>query len=93
MIRGSTFLERNFVLLVISVNLIVLLTVVVWPVFYVINASFFDIQVGAPREFVGLRNYNTIIHDKFFWEYLWHSVLYTIGSLSTSFVVSMILGI
>jgi len=93
MIRGSTFLERNFVRLVISINLVVLLTVVVWPVFYVVNASFHDIQLGLPREFVGLKNYNKILHDHFFWEYLWHSIVYTVGSLSVSFIVSMILGI
>jgi multiple sugar transport system permease protein len=93
MIKGSTFFERNFVFLVISANLIILLTVVVWPVIYVINASFYDIPLGGASKFIGLRNYINIIHDKLFWEYLWHSIIYTAGSLSISFIVSMALGI
>jgi multiple sugar transport system permease protein len=90
MMRNITALKENiFVIAVISSIIVVLLLVVIWPVAQVVGMSFFKIKLGADPKPIGLANYSRIARDPKFWYYLWNSVIYTLGSLSISFLISM----
>jgi multiple sugar transport system permease protein len=81
--------ENTFAVAVISSIIVVLLLVVVWPVVQVVGMSFFKMKLGANSKPVGLANYARIARDPKFWFYLRNSAIYTLGSLSISFVLSM----
>lgn len=85
----TTLKENIFVVAVISSIIVVLLLVVIWPVVQVVGLSFFKLKLGANPKPIGLANYSRIARDPKFWSYLWNSVIYTLGSLSISFLLSM----
>jgi multiple sugar transport system permease protein len=93
MVGYSSFFERHFATIVIGSILLVLLLVVLWPVLYVFYMSLYEVEFTAPSAFVGLRNYSRLIKDAHFWEYLKNTAIYTGGSLSLAFLLSMIIAL
>ncbi len=56
--------------------LLVIATFVIYPIFAVVYYSFTDFNITNPPVWVGLSNYQTLLHDDVFWQALSHSLIY-----------------
>jgi len=65
---------------------------VLYPIFAVVYYSFTDYTIVTPPVWVGLKNYNWLIHDSTFWKALSHSFIYLLVT-PTLIILSIILAI
>jgi putative chitobiose transport system permease protein len=65
---------------------------VLYPIFAVVYYSFTDYSIVTTPVWVGLRNYQQLIHDSIFWKALGHSFIYLLVT-PTLIVLSMVLAI
>jgi putative chitobiose transport system permease protein len=65
---------------------------VLYPIFAVVYYSFTDYTIVTPPVWVGLKNYDWLIHDSTFWKALSHSLIYLVVT-PTLIVLSIILAI
>jgi putative chitobiose transport system permease protein len=72
--------------------LITIAVFVIYPIFAVIYYSFTDYTIVNPPVWVGLSNYDWLIHDTIFWRALGHSFVYLIVT-PTLIVLSTLLAI
>ena len=49
---------------------------VLYPIAAVIYYSFTDYSIITPPVWIGLKNFQTLVHDAIFWQALWHSLVY-----------------
>ncbi len=56
--------------------LLVIATFVIYPIFAVVYYSFTDFNIVNPPVWVGLSNYQALLHDDVFWQALAHSFIY-----------------
>ncbi len=57
-------------------SLVIIAVFVLYPTFAVVYYSFTDYTIVTPPVWVGLKNYNWLIHDSTFWKALSHSFIY-----------------
>ncbi|HSB65989.1 MAG TPA: sugar ABC transporter permease [Anaerolineales bacterium] len=57
-------------------SLVIVAIFVLYPIFAVVYYSFTDYSIVTPPVWVGLKNYNWLIHDSTFWKALSHSFIY-----------------
>jgi N,N'-diacetylchitobiose transport system permease protein len=78
--RGRRRRSQRLPYLLILPAVIVLGLVLAYPLFRlaVLSLQEFGLrqQFGAPAEFVGLRNFRTILSDSYFWDVLWRTVIF-----------------
>jgi multiple sugar transport system permease protein len=81
----------RFAVLVSLPVLIFLLLVVAYPLGYAFWMSFYEISFfgGYSADFVGLKNYATVLHDPAFW----HSVIVSLRFTAESVVLTLLLGL
>jgi putative chitobiose transport system permease protein len=72
--------------------LLVIIIFVLYPIFAVVYYSFTDYTIVTPPVWVGLKNYDWLIHDSTFWKALSHSFIYLLVT-PTLIVLSIILAI
>ena len=65
---------------------------VLYPIFAVVYYSFTDYTIVNPPVWIGLKNYNWLIHDTTFWKALSHSLIYLLVTPTLIFL-SIILAI
>lgn len=60
-----------------------------------LGISFLHWNLVAPARWVGLDNFNEVLHDSLFWQVLWNTVYYTLGvvPLSTALGLLVALGL
>jgi multiple sugar transport system permease protein len=68
--------------------LVILVALLVYPLAQVIRMSFFEVTVREDR-WVGLGNYIAVIRNPLFWEALWQTVLFTVGSVVAHLVIGL----
>src|SRR4030043_1230593 len=56
--------------------LVVIAIFVLYPIFAVLYYSFTDYSIITPPVWIGLKNFQTLVHDSIFWQALWHSFVY-----------------
>lgn len=80
-----------FSVLLIAPAMIIILFFALVPLGYAMNVSlrFADLTRGGIKEFVGLENYRTVLFDKFFWESISVTLIFTFFAVA----IEMILGI
>src|SRR5919198_5434824 len=67
---------------------------VVAPFFLAIAFSFTDVTAGDPSlDWVGLRNFDAIVHDSVFWRSLWNTLLFTGASMTLILVLGKVLAL
>jgi putative chitobiose transport system permease protein len=72
---------------------LVLAIFMLWPLAHAAYLSFTHYDaVGAPT-WVGLANYDRLIHDPVFWKSLWNSLLYLLGVVPALLVLPLFLAI
>ena len=91
MLRKLTdFLNDHLIGIIIIITFIVLLGVVLVPTIYVFTYSFFAVHISGKMKFLGLGNYIRALTDPVFWQYLFQTIIYTIGSVSISFLIAFL---
>lgn len=73
-------------------SLVIIAVFVLYPIFAVVYYSFTDYSIVTPPVWVGLKNYNWLIHDSTFWKALSHSFIYLLVTPTLIFL-SVILAI
>lgn len=73
-------------------SLVVVAVFVLYPIFAVVYYSFTDYSIVTPPVWIGLKNYNWLIHDSTFWKALSHSFIYLLVTPTLIFL-SVILAI
>jgi multiple sugar transport system permease protein len=68
--------------------LVILVALLVYPVAQVIRMSFFEVTVREDR-WVGLGNYIAVVQNPLFWQALWQTVLFTVGSVVAHLVIGL----
>ncbi|WP_123042994.1 carbohydrate ABC transporter permease [Cohnella candidum] len=88
-------LLRNPALWFLLPALIIFALLGIYPTLQALWTSFFNYTLTDPtsREFIGLRNYGTVLTDVRFWEALGRSVLFVSVSVSVSFVVGLLVSL
>lgn len=83
--------EAKFGMKLIAPTVIIIALLILYPVFYNIYLSFFDVSI-SPTEgniFLGLQNYANVLTDSTFWVSFWKTIAFTIITV----VGSIILGV
>ncbi|MGB9823497.1 MAG: carbohydrate ABC transporter permease [Candidatus Hydrothermia bacterium] len=70
-------------------SLIILLAFKVLPILLAFNISFRDWGIAGDKGFVGLQNYIFLLKDRYFWQSLWNTLLYTLFSVPLSIVLAL----
>jgi len=73
-------------------SLVIIAIFVLYPIIAVVYYSFTDYSIVTPPVWVGLKNYNWLIHDSTFWKALSHSFIYLLVTPTLIFL-SIILAI
>jgi multiple sugar transport system permease protein len=68
--------------------LVILGLLMLYPLLQVIRMSFFEITVRR-ETFVGLGNYVQLLSTALFWQTLWQTVLFTVGSVSLHLAIGL----
>jgi len=68
--------------------LVLLLALLVYPLGQVVRMSFFEITVREER-WTGLGNYAALVWNPLFWQALWQTVLFTVGSVVAHLVIGL----
>jgi multiple sugar transport system permease protein len=89
----SDFVNDHLIVIVIGITFFVLLLVVLVPIIYVFLMSFFYIHISGSMKFVGLGNYLRALNDPIFWQYIYQSLIYTMGSVLISLLISFPLSV
>ena len=85
-------LSKRHYLILLGPTLLILFAMLAFPTAYVFSISLRDYKLTDPtagNPFVGLENYKTLLSDPEFFSALWRSVLFTVGSVTLTFVVGM----
>jgi multiple sugar transport system permease protein len=93
--QNTEMSNLQFALLVAVPVLLFLVIVVAYPLGYALWISFQEIRFfgGYTAEFVGLRNYQTVLSDPDFWRSLWISVRFTAESVMLTLLIGLGLAI
>jgi len=83
--------EAKFGMKLIAPTVIIIALLILYPVFYNIYLSFFDVSI-SPNEgntFLGVQNYINVLTDSTFWVSFWKTIAFTVITV----VGSIILGV
>jgi len=83
--------EAKFGMKLVAPTVILIALLILYPVFYNIYLSFFDVTI-SPNEtntFLGLKNYTNVLTDSTFWVSFWKTVVFTIITVVGSIVLGL----
>jgi len=89
--RGLTdfFIKASFIM----PAMVLLLLLTGYPLFQVIQMSFFDYTDKANPVFAGGSNYDAIIHDPLFWNAMGNTVVFTFSSVICGLIIGLSLAL
>jgi len=89
--RGLTdfFIKSSFIM----PAMVLLLLLTGYPLFQVIQMSFFDYSNKANPTFTGLDNYEAIVNDPLFWNAMGNTVVFTLTSVICGLILGLLLAI
>ena len=74
---------------------IIILSMILYPIIYNIYLSFFDVNIQAGNIYTGLENHKNIVIDPFFWNSILTTVIYvvftTIGTTLMGLIVAIVM--
>jgi trehalose/maltose transport system permease protein len=72
-------------------TIVVVIGVAFYPLANTIYATFFDARLGSSRawEFVGLKNYQTLLTDQKWWEAVWNTLRFSVVSVGLELVLGL----
>lgn len=80
-------------LLFCSPAILGLLIFTAYPVIASFYYSFCSYSVLKPAEFIGLANYRALLHDKFFYQSLWNTLVYALVAIPAGIVTAFLLAV
>ena len=80
--------ERAAILFVLPVVLLFVFIRII-PALVAVYLSFTDYTVLTPPKWAGLKNYVNLFRDKLFLQALWHTLLYTLGTVIPGIILSL----
>ncbi len=87
--------ERNLGWFLVLPSLAIVASLVLYPIFYNIFLSFFDVRMSGSNTFTGLRNYIDVAGDSEFWRSIWTSFIYvfftTLGTTLVGLAVALLM--
>lgn len=75
---------------------IIILLVTIFPIIYSVYMSFNNIQLtfsGFQMKWIGLQNYNTLVHAPVFWHSVWFTTYYAIATVIAELVLGMLIAL
>uniref|UniRef100_A0A7C2P076 Sugar ABC transporter permease n=1 Tax=candidate division WOR-3 bacterium TaxID=2052148 RepID=A0A7C2P076_UNCW3 len=63
----------------------------VLPILFAFNISFHEWGIAGDKGFVGLQNYKFLLQDRYFWQALWNTFLYTLFSVPLSITMALLI--
>ena len=79
--------------IILAPALIIIISLVIYPLIYALRASFFLYRYGKPVEFVGFNNYLELFRNKLFYNSLKNTGIYVALAVSIEFVAGLILAL
>jgi len=92
-IAVQKFLDKNFILVFFLPTAILSAVLIIYPMGYGIYISFFDTNLVNKWDFVGLRNYVSLLSNKAFQQSLIVNVKYIVAVVSGHFLLGTILAL
>ena len=86
---GNAVLRRTLPYLMILPAMLIFMVFVIYPVFYMLYVSFFDWNMIADMEFIGLKNYLDMFTDREFWKVLGNTFRFMLMMVPTTIVLSL----
>jgi multiple sugar transport system permease protein len=87
--------ERTFGWILVLPALILIGSLVIYPIIYNIFLSFFEVKLKGQNVFIGLSNYWKVIQDPIFWKALFNSLVFvfftTVGSTLVGLGVAIVM--
>ncbi len=77
---GWIFVAPSLILFIITLG---------YPILYAIKLSFFDVALDYSEKFVGLKNFRNMLNDKWFWNSLKITLIYTFSSVSLTLLIGL----
>jgi ABC-type sugar transport system permease subunit len=74
-------------------SLFLVFTVLIYPIFFMIDLSLKEHVFRDVYEYVGLKNFITLFTSKLFWHSCWVTLEYTLGSVGLAFTWGLILAL
>jgi multiple sugar transport system permease protein/N,N'-diacetylchitobiose transport system permease protein len=83
--------EENFAFILITPAVIIIFSIVLYPILKTLYMSFFNIDLTNPfsRPFVGLGNYLEILCGPTFWNAMVRTVYFAVVSISMEFILGI----
>ena len=79
----------------VSPAVIIILSMILYPIIYNIYLSFFDVNIQSGNIYTGLENHKNIVIDPFFWNSILTTVIYvvftTIGTTLMGLIVAIVM--
>lgn len=86
----SLFLERAFPYLMVTPTIIVVCTLIIYPILTGISLSFYNyVLVSSEKPFIGLKNYSEILSDLRFHRILFNTVIFALLSVAISTLIGL----
>ena len=87
-------LSNGWSYLYLAPMLILLLVFVVYPIFASLGYTLYQWNgIGSPTQFVGLYNFQKVIHDSFFWGAFLHTFIYMVVLVPVQLTLALILAL
>jgi multiple sugar transport system permease protein len=83
--------EAKFGMKLVAPTVILIALLILYPVFYNIYLSFFDVSISPTKGniFLGLQNYIDVLTDSTFWVSFWKTVAFTIITVVGSIILGL----
>lgn len=83
--------EAKFGMKLVAPTVILIALLILYPVFYNIYLSFFDVSISPTESniFLGLQNYIDVLTDSTFWVSFWKTVAFTIITVVGSIILGL----
>jgi multiple sugar transport system permease protein len=76
-------------------TVLIILSLILYPIIYNVYLSFFDVQPMAGNTYVGLENHRNVVTDPTFWNAVWTTIIYvlftTVGTTLMGLVVALVM--
>jgi len=93
--KGLKAEEERFGWKLILPAIIIIASLIFYPIGYNVFLSFFDVKLRGPNTYIGITNYRDIITDLAFWHAVWTTFLYviftTIGTTLVGLGVALVM--
>lgn len=91
----SRFMDRHMKIIYMTPCIIFLIVMVIFPLLYTFRLSFFDwgMSTVSEPEFIGLKNYKDLLHDKYFVSAIWITLKYSLISVVFEVMIGIVLAL